>query len=39
VWKKKNCELLVTDLPGKMTALAASGRRIIDDMNKLNKAA
>jgi cytosine/adenosine deaminase-related metal-dependent hydrolase len=39
VWKKKDRRLLVTDLSGKMTALAASGRRIIDDMNKLNKAA
>jgi cytosine/adenosine deaminase-related metal-dependent hydrolase len=39
VWKKKNRQLLVTDLAGKMAKLAASGRRIIDDMDKLNKAA
>jgi cytosine/adenosine deaminase-related metal-dependent hydrolase len=39
VWKKKNRELLISDRAGKMTALAASGRRIIDDMNKLIKAA
>jgi hypothetical protein len=39
VWKKKNRELLIADRAGKMAALAASGRRIIEDMNKLNKAA
>jgi cytosine/adenosine deaminase-related metal-dependent hydrolase len=39
VWKKKNGQLLLADRAGKMAALAASGRRIIDDMNKIGKAA
>ncbi len=39
VWKKRNHQLLLADRAGKMAALAASGRRIIDDMNKISKAA
>jgi cytosine/adenosine deaminase-related metal-dependent hydrolase len=39
VWKKKNRQLLLADRAGKLAALAASGRRIIDDMNKLGRAA
>jgi cytosine/adenosine deaminase-related metal-dependent hydrolase len=39
LWKKKNSQLLFADRAGKMAALAASGRRIIDDMNKIGRAA
>ncbi|MDB5568472.1 MAG: hypothetical protein JWP84_5038 [Tardiphaga sp.] len=38
-WKKRDGRLLLADRQRKMDALAASGRRIIDDMNKINKAA
>jgi cytosine/adenosine deaminase-related metal-dependent hydrolase len=38
-WKKRNGQLLLADRAGKMAALAASGRRIIDDMNKIGRAA
>jgi hypothetical protein len=34
----KNGQLLFEDRASKMAALAASGRRIIDDMNKLCRA-
>jgi cytosine/adenosine deaminase-related metal-dependent hydrolase len=39
VWKKKNRQLLLADRAGKLAALAASGRRIIDEMNKVGRAA
>jgi cytosine/adenosine deaminase-related metal-dependent hydrolase len=39
LWKKRNSQLLFADRAGKMAALAASGRRIIDDMNKIGRAA
>jgi cytosine/adenosine deaminase-related metal-dependent hydrolase len=38
-WMKKDGRLLMTDRQHKLEALAASGRRIIEDMNKINKAA
>jgi hypothetical protein len=38
-WKKRNGQLLFADRAGKMAALAASGRRIVDDMNKIGRAA
>ena len=39
LWKKKHGELLLADRAGKLAALAASGRRIVEDMNKIGKAA
>jgi cytosine/adenosine deaminase-related metal-dependent hydrolase len=39
LWKKRDSQLLFADRAGKMAALAASGRRIIDDMNKIGRAA
>jgi cytosine/adenosine deaminase-related metal-dependent hydrolase len=39
LWKKRNGQLSFADRVGKMAALAASGRRIIDDMSKISKAA
>jgi cytosine/adenosine deaminase-related metal-dependent hydrolase len=39
LWKKMNGQLLLADRAGKMAALAASGRRIIDDMSKISRAA
>jgi cytosine/adenosine deaminase-related metal-dependent hydrolase len=39
LWKKRNGQLLFADRASKMAALAASGRRIIDDMNKTGRAA
>jgi cytosine/adenosine deaminase-related metal-dependent hydrolase len=39
IWKKRNGQLLLADRAGKMADLAASGRRIVDDMNKLGRAA
>jgi cytosine/adenosine deaminase-related metal-dependent hydrolase len=39
LWKKMNGQLLFADRAGKMAALAASGRRIIDDMSKISRAA
>jgi cytosine/adenosine deaminase-related metal-dependent hydrolase len=38
-WKKRAGRLHVVDRQRKLDALAASGRRIIDDMNNINKAA
>jgi hypothetical protein len=37
--EKKNGQLLFADRAGKLAALAASGRRIINDMNKISRAA
>ena len=37
--KKENGQLLFADCAGKLAALAASGRRIINDMNKISRAA
>jgi cytosine/adenosine deaminase-related metal-dependent hydrolase len=39
LWKKKHGELLLADRAGKLAALAASGRRIVEDMNRIGKAA
>jgi cytosine/adenosine deaminase-related metal-dependent hydrolase len=39
LWKKKYGELLLADRAGKLAALAASGRRIVEDMNRIGKAA
>jgi cytosine/adenosine deaminase-related metal-dependent hydrolase len=37
-WKKRNGQLLFAERAGKMASLAASGRRIIDDMNRISHA-
>jgi hypothetical protein len=37
--KKKNGQLLFADRASKIAALAASGRRTVNDMNKLSRAA
>lgn len=38
-WKKRDGRMSIADRQRKLDALAASGRRIIDDMNNLNRAA
>jgi cytosine/adenosine deaminase-related metal-dependent hydrolase len=38
-WKKRDGRLHIADRQRKLDALATSGRRIIDDMNNINKAA
>ncbi len=38
-WKKRDGNMRIADRQQKLDALAASGRRIIDDMNQINKAA
>ena len=38
-WKKRDGRMQLVDRHRKLDALAASGRRIIDDMNRINKAA
>jgi 5-methylthioadenosine/S-adenosylhomocysteine deaminase len=38
-WKKRDGRMQLIDRQRKLDALAASGRRIIDDMNHINKAA